>query len=74
MMIAASRQVTFSAMSASLQCTSGRSRCACPRSPRGTVLVQRDIDYRLVRVIIGYILLMHGWAKVIGAGVAGVCA
>ena len=28
----------------------------------------RDIAYTLVRVIIGYILFMHGWAKVTGAG------
>jgi putative oxidoreductase len=34
----------------------------------------RDIAYTLVRVIIGYILFMHGWAKVTGAGVAGVSA
>lgn len=34
----------------------------------------RDISYTLVRVIIGYILFMHGWAKVTGAGVAGVSA
>jgi putative oxidoreductase len=32
----------------------------------------RDVAYTLVRVIIGYILFMHGWAKVTGAGVAGV--
>jgi putative oxidoreductase len=34
----------------------------------------RDIAYTLVRVIIGYIVFMHGWAKVTGAGVAGVSA
>jgi putative oxidoreductase len=34
----------------------------------------RDIAYTLVRVIIGYILFTHGWAKVTGAGVAGVSA
>jgi putative oxidoreductase len=34
----------------------------------------RDIAYTLVRVIIGYILFMHGWTKVTGAGVAGVSA
>jgi putative oxidoreductase len=34
----------------------------------------RDIAYTLVRVIIGYILFMHGWAKVTGAGVASVSA
>jgi len=34
----------------------------------------RDIAYTLVRVIIGYILFMHGWAKVTGAGVVGVSA
>ncbi len=31
-----------------------------------------DIAYTLLRVIIGYILFMHGWAKVTGAGLAGV--
>ena len=34
----------------------------------------RDIAYTLVRVIIGYIVFMHGWAKVTGAGGAGVSA
>ncbi len=33
-----------------------------------------DITYTLVRVIIGYIMFMHGWGKVTGAGVAGVSA
>jgi putative oxidoreductase len=32
----------------------------------------RDIAYTLMRVIIGYILLMHGWLKVGTFGVAGV--
>jgi putative oxidoreductase len=32
----------------------------------------RDIAYTLVRVVIGYILLMHGWLKVGTFGVAGV--
>jgi putative oxidoreductase len=32
----------------------------------------RDIAYTAVRVIIGYILLMHGWLKVGTYGVAGV--
>jgi putative oxidoreductase len=32
----------------------------------------RDIAYTLVRGIIGYILFMHGWGKITGAGVAGV--
>jgi putative oxidoreductase len=32
------------------------------------------IAYTLVRVIIGYILFMHGWGKVTGAGLAGVSA
>ncbi len=32
----------------------------------------RDIAYTLVRVIIGYILLMHGWLKVGTFGLAGV--
>ena len=32
----------------------------------------RDIGYTLVRVIIGYNLFMHGWAKVTGAGVTGI--
>ena len=31
----------------------------------------RDITYTLVRVVIGYILLMHGWVKV-NTGIAGV--
>jgi putative oxidoreductase len=34
----------------------------------------RDIAYTLVRVIIGYIVFMHGWAKVTTAGVAGITA
>ncbi len=33
----------------------------------------RDIAYTIVRVIIGYILFMHGWVKVT-TGVAGVTA
>ena len=32
----------------------------------------RDIAYTLVRVVIGYILLMHGWVKVGTFGLAGV--
>jgi putative oxidoreductase len=32
----------------------------------------RDIAYTLMRVVIGYILLMHGWMKVGTFGVAGV--
>ena len=32
----------------------------------------RDIVYTLIRAIIGYILLMHGWAKVTGPGLDGV--
>jgi putative oxidoreductase len=31
----------------------------------------REIAYALVRIVIGYILLMHGWAK-INTGVAGI--
>jgi hypothetical protein len=34
----------------------------------------RDIAETLVRVIIGYNIFMHGWAKVTGAGAAGVGA
>jgi putative oxidoreductase len=34
----------------------------------------REIAYALVRVIIGYILFMHGWGKVTGAGAAGIGA
>lgn len=34
----------------------------------------RDIAYTLVRVCIGYILFVHGWGKVTGAGVAGISA
>jgi putative oxidoreductase len=34
----------------------------------------RDITYTLLRVIVGYILFMHGWGKVTGAGVAGISA
>ena len=32
----------------------------------------RDIGFTLVRIVIGYNLFMHGWAKVTGAGVAGI--
>ncbi|MGB7098791.1 MAG: DoxX family protein [Xanthobacteraceae bacterium] len=32
----------------------------------------RDIAYTLIRVVVGYILLMHGWLKVGTFGVAGV--
>jgi putative oxidoreductase len=32
----------------------------------------RDIAYTLIRVVIGYILLMHGWLKVGTFGLAGV--
>ena len=31
-----------------------------------------DIAYTLMRVVIGYILLMHGWVKVAQQGAAGV--
>jgi putative oxidoreductase len=31
-----------------------------------------EISYALVRVVMGYILLMHGWGKVSGAGLAGI--
>jgi putative oxidoreductase len=31
-----------------------------------------DIAYTLVRVCMGYILFMHGWAKITGPGFAGV--
>ena len=34
----------------------------------------RDIADTLVRVVLGYILFMHGWGKVTGAGMAGVSA
>lgn len=34
----------------------------------------RDVGDTLVRVIVGYILFMHGWGKVTGAGVAGISA
>ncbi len=34
----------------------------------------RDIAYTLLRVVIGYILFMHGWVKVTSAGLAGVSA
>lgn len=34
----------------------------------------RPIAYTLVRVIIGYIIFMHGWGKVTGAGLAGISA
>jgi putative oxidoreductase len=34
----------------------------------------REIAYTLVRVVIGYILFMHGWGKVAGTGVAGISA
>jgi putative oxidoreductase len=32
----------------------------------------QDISYTLVRVIMGYILFMHGWVKVTGPGLTGV--
>jgi len=32
----------------------------------------REIAYSLVRVVTGYILFMHGWAKVTGLGFGGV--
>lgn len=34
----------------------------------------RDIGDTLVRIVIGYILFMHGWGKVTGAGMAGISA
>ncbi len=34
----------------------------------------RDIGDTVVRVVIGYILFMHGWGKVTGAGMAGISA
>ncbi|HEU5018404.1 MAG TPA: DoxX family protein [Pseudolabrys sp.] len=34
----------------------------------------RDVGDTLVRVVIGYILFMHGWGKVTGAGLAGISA
>jgi putative oxidoreductase len=33
-----------------------------------------DIAYTLMRVVIGYNLFMHGWAKVTGPGAAGIAA
>ena len=33
-----------------------------------------DIAYTLMRVVIGYIFFMHGWAKVTGPGAAGIAA
>jgi putative oxidoreductase len=32
----------------------------------------RDIAFTLVRIIIGYILFMHGWAKLTGPGLSGI--
>jgi putative oxidoreductase len=32
----------------------------------------RDVAFTLVRVVIGYILFMHGWAKMVGPGCGGV--
>ena len=32
----------------------------------------REIAYALVRVIVGYIIFMHGWGKLTGAGLAGI--
>jgi putative oxidoreductase len=34
----------------------------------------RDVGDTAVRVVVGYILFMHGWGKVTGAGMAGVSA
>jgi putative oxidoreductase len=34
----------------------------------------QPVTYTLLRVVIGYILFMHGWAKVTGAGLAGISA
>jgi putative oxidoreductase len=34
----------------------------------------RDIAYTLVRIVIGYILFMHGWVKFTGPGLTGVSA
>lgn len=34
----------------------------------------RDITYTLVRIVIGYILFMHGWVKFNGGGLTGVSA
>jgi putative oxidoreductase len=33
-----------------------------------------DIAFTLVRVVLGYVLFMHGWGKVAGAGLAGISA
>jgi len=33
-----------------------------------------DIAFAIMRVILGYIIFMHGWTKVTGAGLAGVSA
>lgn len=32
----------------------------------------REIAYTLVRVVMGYIIFMHGWAKITGPGFSGV--
>src|SRR5580704_17008242 len=53
--------------------TAGETKLICP-GLAGFYASWRDIAYTLVRVIIGYIVFMHGWAKVTGAGVAGVSA
>lgn len=34
--------------------------------------VASPLAYTLMRIVIGYIMLVHGWAKVTGAGLAGV--
>ena len=33
-----------------------------------------DIAFTAMRVVLGYILFMHGWGKVTGAGLAGISA
>ncbi|HYA05889.1 MAG TPA: DoxX family protein [Xanthobacteraceae bacterium] len=38
----------------------------------GFYQAMRDIVYTLIRVIIGYNLFMHGWAKITGPGLDGV--
>jgi len=34
----------------------------------------QPVTYTLLRVVMGYILFMHGWGKVTGAGFAGISA
>jgi len=67
----AGREPSGGAKGRDIMATAGETKLLFP-GLAGFYASWRDIAYTLLRVIAGYILFMHGWTKVTGAGVAGV--